>query len=303
MLGVDVLLSPGEKLGGRYRISELLGRGGMGEVWAATSLDHERPVAIKVLLERAARRKDIQRRFEREAEAAARIRSPYVCALFDQGFTPDGALFLVFELLEGESLADRLRREQYLPLEEIGPLMLDVLQGIQDAHCAQVLHRDLKPGNIFIKPSGKTHERAVILDFGVSKVLQSVRAHEEPSLTAYDGTVGSFAYMAPEQVRGAARVDERADVYGVASVAFRSLTGRLPFEGISAKMVAGLKLQKPAPSLHEVTGLRWPSKLEEFFFIGLARDPQARFASAEQARDHLKSVLALFRKARKAVNV
>lgn len=300
MLGVDVLLSPGERLGGRYRISELLGRGGMGEVWAATSLDDERPVAIKVLLERAARRKDIQRRFEREAEAASRIRSPYVCALLDQGFTPDGALFLVFELLEGESLADRLRRELYLPFDEIGPLMLDVLQGIQDAHCAQVLHRDLKPGNIFIKPSGKTHERAVILDFGVSKVLQSVRAQEEPSLTAYDGTVGSFAYMAPEQVRGAARVDERADVYGVASVAFRSLTGRLPFEGMSAKMVAGLKLQRTAPTLQEATGLRWPAKLEEFFAVGLARDPDARFASAEQARDQMKAVLALVRKVRKA---
>jgi len=298
----NVLLSAGERLDDRYQVTELLGRGGMGEVWAAESLEGRHPVAIKVLLERAARRKDIKRRFEREAEAAARIRSPYVCALLDQGFTADGSLFLVFELLEGESLADRLRRELYLPFDELAPLMLDVLQGISDAHAAQVLHRDLKPGNIFIKPSGKTHERAVILDFGVSKVLQTVRANEEPSLTAYDGTVGSFAYMAPEQVRGAARVDERADVYGVASVAFRSLTGRLPFEGLSARMVAGLKLERPPPTLEEATGLMWPKKLEEFFALGLARDPNERFPSAEEARNHLKRVLALLRRVRKAVS-
>ncbi len=303
MFGVDVLLSAGERLEDRYRILELLGRGGMGEVWSAQSLADDRPVAVKVLLERTARRKDIQKRFEREAEAAARIRSPYVCALFDQGFTPDGSLYLVFELLDGESLADRLRRELYLPFDEIGPLMLDVLQGIQDAHSAQVLHRDLKPGNIFIKPSGKTHERAVILDFGVSKVLQSVREREEPSLTAYDGTVGSFAYMAPEQVRGAARVDERADVYGAASVAFRALSGRLPFEGMSAKMVAGLKMQRAAPSLQDATGLKWPKQLETFFRRGLARKPDQRFPSAEEARSHLKAALKQLRKARKAAGL
>jgi serine/threonine protein kinase len=276
----DVLLSPGEQLDARYRVTELLGRGGMGEVWAGEGSDG--PVAIKVLLERAARRKDIQRRFEREAEAVSRIRSPFVCALLDQGFTSDGSLFLVFELLQGESLADRLRRELFLSFDELAPLMLDVLRGIQDAHLANVLHRDLKPGNIFLLP-GDDRERAVILDFGVSKVMQDARASEEPSITAYDGTVGSFAYMAPEQVRGAARVDERADVYGVASVAFRSLTGRLPFEGMSARMVASLKLERPPPSLEQATGLRWPRLLEQFFAVGLSRNPDDRFSSAEDA--------------------
>lgn len=265
----------------------------MGEVWAAESLDDQRPVAVKVLLERAARRKDIQRRFEREAEAAARISSNFVCPLIAQGFTKDGSLFLVFELLEGETLAARLRRELFLPFDEVAPLMLDVLQGLADAHAAKVLHRDMKPGNIFIKPDRDRGETAVILDFGVSKVIQSVRQSEEPSLTAYDGTVGSFAYMAPEQVRGAARVDERADIYGAVSVAFRSLTGRLPFEGMSAKMVASLKLENAPPTLHEATGMAWPKRLEAFFAAGLARLADDRFRSARAARRDLEKVLTL----------
>lgn len=275
----------------------MLGRGGMGEVWAGESFDGGRPVAIKVLLERAARRKDIQRRFEREAEAAARIQSRNVCALLDRGFTTDGSLFLVFELLTGESLADRLRRELFLPFDELAPLLIDVLRGLQDAHRANVLHRDLKPGNIFIQP-GKDRESAMILDFGVSKLLQSVRASEEPSITAYDGTVGSFAYMAPEQVRGAARVDERADVYGVASVAFRSLAGRLPFEGLSARMVASLKLERPPPTLEEATGFTWPRKIEQFLASGLAQDPQDRFSSAHETERSLASVLEFTRSVR-----
>ena len=282
----------------RYRVTQLLGRGGMGEVWAADDLHGRRRVAVKVLLERAERRRDIKRRFEREAEAAARIHSRHVCALLDRGWTRDGSMFLVFELLEGESLADRLRREEFLPLDEVLPLMLDVLQGIADAHAAQVLHRDLKPGNIFITPGADRTETGVVLDFGVSKLLQEVRLSDEPSLTAYDGTVGSFAYMAPEQVRGAARVDERADVYGVASVAFRALAGRLPFEGLSAKMVASLKLERLPPTLEEATGFAWPRALESFFTQSLARDPGERLGSALQARDVLSHVLDATRRAR-----
>jgi serine/threonine-protein kinase len=295
-----VVLSEGDRLDARYRVTSLIGRGGMGEVWAGQG--DQGPVAIKVLLERSARRKDIQRRFEREAEAVSRIQSPFVCALLDKGLTSDGSLFLVFELLQGESLADRLRKELFLPFAELGPLMADAWQGVADAHRANVLHRDLKPGNIFLQP-GKQRENAVLLDFGVSKVLQDVRASQEPSITAYDGTVGSFAYMAPEQIRGAARVDERADVYGLASVAFRALTGRLPFEGLSARMVASLKLDNPPPTLEQATGFRWPVVLEEFFGIGLSRNPDDRFASADEAKRRWTEACECFDHARDAKNL
>ncbi len=281
------MLSAGDRLIDRYRVLELLGRGGMGEVWSAQRLADGHRVAIKVLLEKALRRRDIVKRFEREAEAASRIRSPHVCALLDTGLTRDGAMFLVFELLRGESLADRLRRESFLPFDEVAAMLLDVLRGIADAHEASVLHRDLKPGNIFVTGAGSGEERSVILDFGVSKLIDHVRTVDEPSLTAFDGTVGSFAYMAPEQVRGAARVDGRADIYGAGAVAFRALTGRLPFEGISARMVASLKLERNAPSLGTVTGCRWPRLIEEFFARVLARAAEDRFSSAAEALDAL----------------
>lgn len=278
-----MVLAAGDVIEERYRITDLLGRGGMGEVWAAVCLEDGREVAVKVLLERASRKSDIVARFKREAKVATRVQSKYVCALLDTARTPKGGLALVFELLRGESLADRLKRENDLPFAEVDRIMTDVWHGIVDAHEAGVLHRDLKPGNIFLTRRGDQPEIAVILDFGVSKIKKAARLYEEPSLTAFDGTVGSFAYMAPEQVRGAARVDERADVYAAGAVAFRALTGHLPFEGVTAKMVVSLKLGRPPPSLEEATGEVWPKVIEHFFMRSLARSPSQRFASAPEA--------------------
>jgi serine/threonine protein kinase len=222
-----VAIHPGDILAG-YRITRLLGRGGMGEVWLARDTRSPRDVAIKVLLARAALKPDLVKRFEREAEIASAINSPYVCQLIDVGQTDDDVPLLIFEYLAGESLADRLKREQYLSFTEVGPLIDDVLQGLAAAHAAGVIHRDLKPGNIFLLQarSEEDREHAKILDFGISKLAR--RDKGEPTLTAFDATLGSFAYMAPEQVRGAARADERADIYAVGAVAFRSLSGRCP---------------------------------------------------------------------------
>lgn len=278
-----MLLSPGERLDDRYRVQKLLGSGATGEVWAGQGPNG--PVAIKVLLERVARRTDVRKRFEREAQSAQRINSPFVCPLLDRGITCDGSLFLAFELLRGESLADRLNRERFLAFDELAPQMSDVLEGIADAHKAGVLHRDLKPGNIFLKQS-QQGEHAIILDFGLCKVMRDTRSVQEPSLTAINTTVGSLAHIAPEQIRGAAHVDERADLYAMASVAFRALTGCLPFDATSAQMIASLKLEKPPPTLEQATGMRWPRFLEEFFATGLARTPDHRFASAQQAAAH-----------------
>jgi serine/threonine-protein kinase len=293
-----VALSAGDVLDGRYRITDFLGRGGMGEVWAARRLDDERDVAVKVLHERASRKRDIVARFRREARATARVHSPFVCGLLGSGLTPWGGTFLVFERLRGESLSDRLRRELFLPFAELCHVMLDVWQGIAHAHAAGVLHRDMKPGNIFITRLADGAERACILDFGVSKLLDTARGNDEPSLTAYDGTVGSFAYMAPEQVRGAARVDERADIYATGAVAFRSLTGRLPFEGVTAKMVVSMKLGQPAPTLESVTGQRWPAALERFFARALAREPAERFSAAGEAFETWQGIGGMFERAR-----
>lgn len=282
----------------------------MGEVWAAVSDEGSprwgdgapgpREVAIKVLLARAAMKPDLVRRFEREAKIASAIKSPFVCQLIEVGQADDGAHLLVFEHLNGESLADRLKREQYLPFSEVGPIIEDVLQGLVAAHEAGVIHRDLKPGNIFLEsPRDESfapgfeaeqprRERAKILDFGISKL--SRREKEEPTLTAFDATLGSFAYMAPEQVRGAARADERADIYAVGAVAFRALSGRLPFEGSTAAVLVAMKLDRSAPSLAEATGEQWPAGIERFLERALERRREARFGTAAEALAAWRSV-------------
>jgi eukaryotic-like serine/threonine-protein kinase len=262
----------------------------MGEVWAATREVDGQEVAIKVLLARAAMKPDLVKRFEREARIASAIKSPFVCQLLDVGVTGEGAHLLVFEQLSGESLADRLKREQYLPFSEVGPIIDDVLQGLAAAHAANVVHRDLKPGNIFIEHLGlpDRRERAKILDFGISKLTR--RETEEPSLTAFDATLGSFAYMAPEQVRGAARADERADIYAVGAVAFRSLSGRLPFEGTTAAVLVAMKLDRAAPSLAEATGEKWPTGIERFLERALDRKRERRFSTASEALESWRAI-------------
>jgi eukaryotic-like serine/threonine-protein kinase len=264
-------------------VTRLLGRGGMGEVWAAVNDENTREVAVKVLLARAAMKPDLVRRFQREAEIARAIKSPYVCQLLEVAENADGAHLLVFERLHGESLADRLKREQYLPLSEVGPIIDDVLQGLVAAHAAGVIHRDLKPGNIFLErlTDPQRQERAKILDFGISKLTRPGK--EEPTLTAFDATLGSFAYMAPEQVRGAARADERADIYAVGAVTFRALAGRLPFEGATAAVLVSMKLDRSAPSLAEATGEKWPAGVERFLERALARRREDRFGNAAEA--------------------
>lgn len=289
-------IHPGNVLAG-YRVTSLLGRGGMGEVWAATDESGKREVAIKVLLARAALKPDLVRRFEREARAVAAIESPYVCRLL--GFARDahsGAHLLVFERLQGESLSDRLRRELYLPFAEVGWILEDAWQGLIAAHAAGIIHRDLKPGNLYLEHTGveERPERAKILDFGISKLARKDQGSlEEPSLTDFDATLGSFAYMAPEQIRGAARVDERADVYALGAVAFRALCGRLPFEGTSSGMIMALKVDRPAPTLSEVTGEQWPARLERFIAKALQRDREERFGSAVDALTEWRAVQAV----------
>ena len=265
----------------------------MGEVWACESQDGSHEVAVKVLLAKAALQPDLVARFEREAMVTASIESEYVCRLLAHERDKRGVHLLVFEKLDGESLSDRLKRELYLPFAEVGPIIDDALQGLVAAHAAGVIHRDLKPGNIYLERTGDPArpERAKVLDFGISKLSKKIKGRDEPSLTDFDATLGSFAYMAPEQVRGAARVDQRADVYSMGVVAFRALAGRLPFEGTNAGMVIALKLDRPAPSLSQVTNDHWPGGLERFLAKVLDRDPMRRFDTALDALHAWRAVL------------
>ncbi len=257
-------------------------------MWSAIDEAAGGRVAVKVLLEKAARKPDLVARFEREALIVSSIESPYICRLLQSGRAPSGEPYLVLELLEGESLADRLKRDPDYSCPELIPLIDNILEGLIEAHERGVIHRDLKPANIFLVGPRDRIQKAVILDFGVSKILRRSPSNgglrrAEASLTTFDATLGSFAYMAPEQVRGAARADERADIYAIGAVVFRALTGRLPFEGATATMLLSSKLGTDAPSLNETTGERWPRSLEHFVSLALARHREARFETARDA--------------------
>ncbi len=270
----------------------------MGEVYAAEGRSGEK-VALKVLHERAAQDPDLVARFNREADIAKKIVSPFVAAILGSGKERDGRLWIAFERLVGEGLDERLRREQYLSFAEVAPIVEDALQGLHAAHSAGVVHRDIKPANLFIEKrkltpeeiqAGEHEERTRILDFGVSKMKTSAARKSEPSLTAFDATLGSFAYMAPEQVRGSARVDERADLYALGAVAFRALTGRLPFEGSNALTLIALKLDRDPPTLAQTTGDTWPAAIEKFLSKIMARERERRFTSALEAYDAWRKV-------------
>ncbi|MGH7298541.1 MAG: serine/threonine-protein kinase [Polyangiaceae bacterium] len=281
----------GTMMGGIYKMRRLIGSGGMGEVYAADGKSGEK-VAIKVLHDKAAQDKDLVARFHREASIAAQIKSPHIANILGAGKDRDGRLWIAFELLSGEGLDERLRREHYLSFGEVAPVVDDALQGLAAAHNAGVVHRDIKPANLFIEKrrltareiaNDESEERTRILDFGVSKVRSPKGQRSEPSLTAFDATLGSFAYMAPEQVRGSARVDQRADLYALGAVAFRALSGRLPFEGQNALTLIALKLDREPPTLSSTTGDEWPASIEKFLARMMARDREKRFASAEEA--------------------
>ncbi len=299
-------LAPGSIIGGLYRIRRLIGQGGMGEVYAAEGRNGTK-VAVKILHERAARDPDLVARFSREANIAKQIRSPFVAAVLGAGKEKNGRLWIAFERLVGEGFDERLRREQYLSFAEVAPIIEDALQGLHAAHGAHVVHRDIKPANLFIEKrnlspteiaQGEHEERTRILDFGVSKMKASSNRNE-PSLTAFDATLGSFAYMAPEQVRGSARVDERADLYAVGAVAFRALAGRLPFEGASALTLIALKLDRDPPSLMEVTGDTWPAAMEKFLAKIMSREREKRFGSVTEALEAWRKVCRVMGNARR----
>ena len=302
-------LAPGSVIGGIYKIRRLIGQGGMGEVYAAESRGGGK-IALKVLHDRAAQDPDLIARFNREADIAKSIESPFVAAILGSGKERDGRLWIAFERLVGEGLDDRLRREQYLSFAEVAPIVEDALQGLHAAHESHVVHRDIKPANLFIEKrtltqkeiaSGEHEERTRILDFGVSKMKSSDSQRSEPSLTAFDATLGSFAYMAPEQVRGSARVDERADLYALGAVAFRALTGRLPFEGSNALTLIALKLDRDPPTLAQTTGDTWPAKIERFLSRIMAREREKRFATALEALDEWRKVCRVMGNSRRRI--
>ena len=270
-------VKPGDILGNKYRVDALIGRGGMGHVFGATVLDGDAPpVAIKVV-SRLLFDETLMARLRREAEAAARIRSEYVPRVLEVSDTDEKEVFLVMERLVGEPLSQRMRDKGPLPWSEVVQAGEDVLRGLIDAHTAGVVHRDLKPSNVFLALKGG-RVRAMVLDFGVCKM----DAVDTQHLTGTGESIGTVAYMAPEQIRGASKVDDRADLYAFGVLVFEMLCGRLPHDGPSQMAILASKLENEPARLRDCSRVPVPAGLDALVSRALVRDPKARFASAQE---------------------
>ena len=276
------VVGPPGLLAGKYRIGKLIGEGGMGSVYLAehTGLDAE--VAIKLLNETCIADPDSLARFRREAVVMGAVRHDNVVAVMDTGTDEDGVPFIVMEHLEGETLGAMLRRNRTLAGATACRIASQVLSGLAAAHNKGVIHRDLKPGNIFLARQSDGSVRAKILDFGISKLVDNANL----SVTADGVAVGTPTYMAPEQIRGELELDRRVDIYAVGVIVYRMLVGKLPFVGgsseeLSEKILSG-QFRPPSELRPDVS-----PPLEKAVLKAMSVTPAKRFSDADEFRSSL----------------
>jgi len=272
---------PGTVILGRYRLESILGKGGMGSVWRAEHLQLRSPVAVKLLDAAISNNQQMLARFMREAQSAAALRSPHVVQIFDHG-VEDGTAFIAMELLQGESLAERIARLKQLPVEEVIRFLSQVLRAIGKAHDTGIVHRDLKPDNIFI--CADEPEFAKVLDFGVAKVTSGELTAATGNRTQTGMMIGTPYYMSPEQTQ-AKEVDARADLWAIAVIAYECLVGRKPFTGDSFGELVIAICTSPVPLPSQNANV--PFGFDEWFVKGTQRDRARRFGSAREMADEL----------------
>jgi eukaryotic-like serine/threonine-protein kinase len=275
---------------GSYRLVERLGEGGMGEVWKASHRLLARPAAIKLIRSSLSTTSDdARRRFEREAQVIARLRSPHTVTLFDFGVADDGSFYYVMELLEGLDADTVVRRFGPMPAERVVYVLRQMCHSLSEAHSSGLVHRDIKPANIFLCRYGEDHDFVKILDFGIAKA-----AHEssdtQTALTVANVIHGTPAFIAPEQALGGSDVDGRSDIYSAGCVAYWLLTGELVFKGDTTMklLLAHAQTAPEAPSSR--TELPIPSELEALVLSCLAKDRERRPASAHDLLSQLEAV-------------
>lgn len=278
-------LRSGDVIAGKYELECEVGRGAMGTVWAAFHRTLGQRVAIKLISPEHLDSPEARRRFSVEAKAAARLRSRHVVQVQDDGETPGGTPYIVMEYLEGETLEQRLARSAPLPLPEAVRIASHVARALARAHAQGVVHRDLKSGNIFIAKSDDDDHGwiAKVLDFGVAKFAEM----RDASTTKTGTIVGTPLFMSPEQVRGAAHVDHRADLYSLGIVFFHMVTGRFAFNGPSYSDVLVAICTEPLPDIREVAPAL-PEPLRAWFRRACARTPEERFQSADEMVEALQ---------------
>ena len=270
-------LNPGVIVAGRYRLDRLLGRGGMGQVWAVRHEVTHRVAALKLLNGPSHLQQSRRRRFLREARAASAVSHPNVVRVHDFFELPDGTPVMIMDLLEGETLGQKLSRDGALPVDVAAAILLPVVSAVGTAHARGVIHRDLKPENVFLcaAPDGAFDVR--VLDFGVAKLVSAPVPSPEDSdaLTGTGGVVGTPSYMSPEQGFGEGTVDHRADVWSLGVVLYEVLAGSRPVDGANMGQVLKRLLNEAITPL-EVLAPELPPDVTELVGRMLSRDPEGR---------------------------
>jgi serine/threonine protein kinase len=285
-----VALTSGTRLG-RYEIESPLGAGGMGEVYRAKDTRLDRTVAVKILPAHLSDNPEAKQRFDREARAISSLNHPNICTLFDVGHQ-SGTDYLVMEYLEGEALADRLRRGPLRP-DELFKYGIEICEGLEQAHRTGVVHRDLKPGNVMLTRAG-----AKLMDFGLAKAVAptlppassltmtvSAPAASHP-LTAQGTLVGTFQYMSPEQVEGK-EADGRSDIFALGAVLYEMATGKRAFEGKTTASVIAAVLERNPPPISSAQPMS-PPTLDRIVSTCMAKDPHERFQNVHDVKLQLK---------------
>ena len=273
-------LTAGAVLVGRYRVERKLGTGAMGQVWAAKNIALGTDVAVKTLLAAASANAEIVMRFRRESFLLARIKNDHVARVLDFATDEKYGLVLVMDLVDGQSLADVLKT-QHLSVEEAIDIATDVLTGMLDLHRANVVHRDLKPGNIILEHRPVGRRRAVIVDFGLGRLMTSSE-HEASGITRADMAVGTLEYMSPEQLLNSRSVTGAADIYALGAMLYRAVCGTHIFGDVANVELAQTKVARDPPAL--VTGHDDPVAIgfEAVIARAIKRRPADRYARAEE---------------------
>jgi serine/threonine-protein kinase len=288
----ETKIGVGTLLVGKYKVTRELGRGGMAAVYEAENTSIGKRVAVKVLAAELANSAIVIERFFREARAAASVKSPFIVEVYDSGRLEDGRPFIAMELLEGESLYDRMARVRLIDTQSTTRIIGQVARGLTKAHAANIVHRDLKPENIHLCKGEDGEEIAKILDFGLAKFYSPVKTDEKTARLTREGAVfGTPAYMSPEQVKGQGNVDHRADLWALGCMTYECLTGRPVWntdQGVAMTFAAIAAAQLPVP-----TRMRpdLPPSFDTWFRKALERDPNKRFQTAKELADDLAKAL------------
>lgn len=288
--GTPTAQVPSALVAGKYRLTELLGRGGMGSVWAGVHTTLGTRVAVKFIDAQHVDSAEARHRFENEARAAAALRSKHVVEVYDHGVMDDGRPFIVMEFLDGEPLDRRLDRLGRLPPRDVARIVGMVCRALSKAHAVGIVHRDLKPENVFLVWDDEDGaDVAKVVDFGIAKFTDSSNSS---SATRTGSVLGTPYYMSPEQARGLRSVDYRSDLWSVGVIAFRCMTGRLPFEGEAVGDVLVKLCTAPIPVPSQLAR-DVPSGFDAWLVRALGREPEARFQSATELARSLATVCGL----------